>query len=67
MLEIKVLTENDKVITYTYGNRQDLKHEYFIGNINADIPSNDNIVLSVNNRSVNGINFDTLMDLINLE
>jgi len=67
MLEIKVLTENDKVITYNYTDRQDLKHEYFMGNINADIPSNDNIVLSVNNRSVNGINFNTLMDLINLE
>ena len=67
MLEIKVLTDNDKVITYNYADRQDLKYEYFMGNIDADIPSNDNIVLSVNNRSVNGIDFDTLMDLINLE
>lgn len=67
MLEIKVLTKNDEVITYNYVNRQDLKYEYFAGNIDADIPSNDNIVLSVNNRSVNGIDFDTLMDLINLE
>lgn len=67
MLEIKVLTENDEVITYNYADRQDLKQEYFMSNINADIPSNDNIVLSVNNRSVNGIDFDTLMDLINLE
>ena len=67
MLEIKVLTKNDEVITYNYGNKQDLKYEYFAGNIDADIPSNDNIVLSVNNRSVNGIDFDTLMDLINFE
>ena len=67
MLEIKVLTKNDEVITYNYGNRQDLKYEYFAGNIDADIPSNDSIVLSVNNHSVNGIDFDTLMDLINLE
>ena len=67
MLEIKVLTDNDEVITYNYADRQDLKYEYFMGNIDADIPSNDNIVLSVNNRSVNGIDFDTLMDLINLE
>ena len=67
MLEIKVLTENDEVITYNYEDRQDLKYEYFMGNIDADIPSNDSIVLSVNNRSVNGIDFDTLMDLINLE
>ena len=67
MLEIKVLTENDEVITYNYADRQDLKYEYFAGNIDADIPSNDSIVLSVNNRSVNGIDFDTLMDLINLE
>lgn len=67
MLEIKVLTENDEVITYNYANRQDLKYEYFMGNIDADIPSNDSIVLSVNNHSVNGIDFDTLMDLINLE
>lgn len=67
MLEIKVLTENDEVITYNYADRQDLLNEYFISNIDADIPSNDDIVLSVNNHSVNGIDFDTLMDLINLE
>lgn len=67
MLEIKVLTDNDEVITYNYADRQDLKYEYFMGNIDADIPSNDSIVLSVNNRSVNGIDFDTLMDLISLE
>ena len=67
MLEIKVLTENDEVITYNYEDKQDLLNEYFISNIDADIPSNDNIVLSVNNRSVNGIDFDTLMYLINLE
>ena len=67
MLEIKVLTENDEVITYNYENRQDLLNEYFISNIDADIPSNDNIVLSVNNRSVNGIDFDTLMYIIALE
>lgn len=67
MLEIKVLNENDEVITYNYENRQDLLNEYFIGNIDADIPSNDNVVLSVNNHSVNGIDFDTLMGLISLE
>lgn len=67
MLEIKVLTENDEVITYNYENRQDLLNEYFISNIDADIPSNDNIVLSVDNHSVNGIDFDTLMYLISLE
>lgn len=67
MLEIKVLTENDEVIAYNYENRQDLLNEYFISNIDADIPSNDNVVLSVNNHSVNGIDFNTLMYLISLE
>lgn len=67
MLEIKVLTENDEVINYKYKNRQDLLNEYFIGNIDADIPSNDSVVLSVNNHSVNGIDFATLMYIIVLE
>lgn len=67
MLEIKVLTENDEVITYNYENRQDLLNEYFISNIDADIPSNDNVVLSVDNHSVNGIDFNTLMYLMALE
>lgn len=67
MLEIKVLNENDEVIIYKYENRQDLLNEYFIGNIDADIPSNDSVVLSVNNHSVNGIDFATLMYIIVLE
>lgn len=67
MLEIKVLNEDDEVITYNYEDKQDLIKEYYSNSIDADIPSNDSIVLSVDNHSVNGIDFDTLMRLISIE
>ena len=67
MLEIRVLNEDDVVNIYNYEDKQALIKEYFSDSINADIPSNDNIVVSVNNHHVNGIDFDTLMKIIALD
>lgn len=67
MLEIRVLNEDDVVNIYNYEDKQALIKEYYSGSIDAEIPSNDSIVVSVNNIHVNGIDFDTLMKLLIIE
>ena len=67
MLEIRVLNEDDVVNIYNYEDKQALIKEYYSDSIDAEIPSNDSIVVSVNNIHVNGIDFDTLMKLLIIE
>lgn len=66
MIEIKVLNEDDIVNIYNYEDKNALLEEYNSDSIDACIPSNDSIVVAVNNIHVNGIDFDTLMKLMQL-
>ena len=63
MLELKVLTDTDEVITYVYNNKEELIKEYNSDNIDMNVPSNDSIVLAVNGHNL-FIDFNTYMYLI---